>query len=331
MKMMIVGGFWGDTPKESGVINKISEHFDDWGVSTYNGGTFETLKLVAEMVPQADVVLWMPDIDNSEEDIKVHKKIGAVMIVSKVLRENRTRIDAVTRIFKFGANAVVAITKNEGKFGFELIDALDNTWSNSDNIEDLVKGITEVTEWTKGAKREGTLKIANPLERLIEINKKVQVESAKQNIRYFGNLSTRCTKMYPSFRTTGESCYVSARNTDKTSLSSDDMVQVTTIDGKLRYFGDRKPSVDTPVQMALYNELPGINYFIHGHAFIKGVPTTEHYYPCGDMREVPEILKVIKGEAGVINLKNHGFLIYSDTIERLENIVETLEFDVKTL
>lgn len=327
MNTIIVGGYWGDIPKASGVIKKLSAHFTNADI--FNGGSFEELQTIASRIASYDLIIWVPDIDNSKQDIKIVKKLGAVMFVSKVLRENRARIDAVTRIFKFGANAVIAITKNDGSFNFELIDALDNTWSNSTNIKDLAHGINEITVWTKGAKREGTLKMKNPLEILIDINRKVQLESAKQNIRYFGNLSTRCTKMFPSFRTTDESCYVSARNSDKQSLTPNDMVQVTTVDGKLRYFGERKPSVDTPVQMALYNLLPGINFFIHGHAFVKGAPTTEHYYPCGDMREVPEIVKLIAGHNGVINLKNHGFLIYAESLEALESIVDKIEFDVK--
>jgi hypothetical protein len=328
MKTIIVGGFWGDIPKASVVINKLAFYYD---ADVFNGGSFEELQTVASRITEYDVIIWFPDIDNSKEDIKIVKKLGSVMFVSKVLRENRNRIDAVTRIFKFGANAVIAIKKNDDKFNFELIDALDNTWSNSTNIKDLVSGINEITDWTKSAKREGTLKIKNPLETLIDINKKVQIESAKQNIRYFGNLSTRCTKMFPSFRTTNESCYVSARNTDKQNLTPSDMIQVTTINDKLRYFGERKPSVDTPVQMALYNILPEINFFIHGHTFIKDAKTTEHYFPCGDMREVPEIVKIISGNKGVINLKNHGFLIYADTLENLEEIVDNIIFDVKEL
>lgn len=329
MKTIIVGGFWGNTPKESSVINKLAEHFE---CEVYNGGSMAELKEIATTIARYDMIIWMADIANEEDDIRLVKKLGAVMFVSKVLRPNRNRIDAVTRIFKFGANAVVAITKNKDKnFMFELIDALDNTWIKSIDLKELAIEINALTIWTKGAERSGTLKIKNPMETFIDLNRRVADKSAKQNIRYFGNLSTRCTKMMPSFRTTHDSCFVSARNTDKNSLGTDDMIQVTTVNDRLRYFGERKPSVDTPVQMALYTECPEVNYFIHGHTLIENAPTTEHYYPCGDLREVPEILKIMKGVTGVINLKMHGFLLYSDTLENMEKLIDDLKFDVKEL
>jgi len=329
MKTIIVGGFWGDTPKQSSVINKLSKYFE---CEVYNGGSMAELKEIASTIARYDMIIWMADIANEEDDIKIVKKLGAVLFVSKVLRPERNRIDAVTRIFKFGGNAVLAINKSkDNNFMFELIDALDNTWVKSIDLKEIALEINALTVWTKDAKRSGTLKIKNPMETFIDLNRRVADKSAKQNIRYFGNLSTRCTKMMPSFRTTHDSCFVSARNTDKNSLEPDDMIQVTTVNDRLRYFGERKPSVDTPVQMALYEALPEVNYFIHGHTFIENAPTTEHYYPCGDLREVPEILKLISGKKGVINLKMHGFLLYSDTLENMEAIIDNLTFDVKEL
>lgn len=330
MKTIIVGGFWGETPKVSSIITKLSKLFAE--IDVFNSGTFEELKHVATLVPNYDLVIWMPDISNDNEEIQVFKKIGSVMIVSKVLRENRTRIDAVTRIFKFGANGVIAINKNNSNFNFELIDALDNTWIDSTDLFDLHQGIIELTNWTNSAVREGTLRLKSPIDTLIAINKQVQFESAKQNIRYFGNLSTRCTKMFPSLRTVSNSYYVSGRNSDKTSLSFTDMVEVSRVNNMLRYIGERKPSVDTPVQVKLYEILKNINFFIHGHTFIEDAPITEHYYPCGDLREVPEICALIKdSNYGVINLKNHGFLIYADTLENLQSVVDSLKFKVKSL
>lgn len=323
MKVLVVGGFFGKLPKPSSVVTKLSESLS---ANQVNGGSLEDLKVASETVKNYDLVLWMADIDNSEEDIKFIKKTGAVLIVSKVLRENRTRIDAVTRIFKFGGNAVIAISKEQSLFNFELVDALGNTWFKGEDIQSLSKSIKELNEWTKESIRKPSVKIESPLDRLIEINKIVQVQSAAQNIRYFGNLSTRCTKMFPSSRIDETHMYVSARNTDKSSLTKEDMVYATLYEDKLEYSGDRKPSVDSPVQLELYRMFPCINYMIHGHAFVKDAPVTEHYYPCGDMREVPEISKLITKPNGIINLKNHGFLIYSDTLDSLEELAKSLIF-----
>ena len=89
----------------------------------------------------------------------------------------------------------------------------------------------------------------------------------------------------------------------------------------LQYHGDKKPSVDTPVQIELYKHFPNINYMIHGHAFFKNAPTTEDYYPCGDLREVASIKELIPDSTSdffAINLMNHGFLIAASSIQQLE-------------
>jgi hypothetical protein len=51
---------------------------------------------------------------------------------------------------------------------------------------------------------------------------------------------------------------------------------------------------------------------------------------CGDLREADEIILIIsKNNYGVINLKNHGFLIYSDTLENLKNVIDGLTFSYR--
>ena len=46
------------------------------------------------------------------------------------------------------------------------------------------------------------------------------------------------------------------------------------------------------------------------------------------MREVPEIEKLIsRSDRGAINLKNHGFFLYSNRIEDMEELVRTIEFE----
>ena len=67
---------------------------------------------------------------------------------------------------------------------------------------------------------------------------------------------------------------------------------------------------------------------IHGHSYIEDAPFTEDYYPCGDMRELAEIEKTIEGSGNdsIINLKNHGFLIFASSLENLRLLINTIEF-----
>lgn len=323
MKTLIVGGSYEG--KESGVVKKIKDHLCPEGNFTlYNG-------VIPENVSGYELVVWMPDIPNGQEKNYPVKDKGAILICSKVMREGYTLFDAVTRIFKMHGNAVIVIYKEPGKnFRFELVDALANIWYSGDNISMLCKYITELCEWTKAAirvsipKAHQDVSVFNipPLDSFIDINRHLAYKSATQcGNRYFGNFSTRCTKLFPSHR--GSNFIVmSPRNVDKRTLTADDMVQI--VDGA--YIGDRKPSVDAPVQLAIYDAVPEINYMIHGHAYVEGVPTTEHYFPCGDMREVADTVRLLKKGYVAINLRNHGFLLATKDLGEMDTLKEKLNF-----
>ena len=95
----------------------------------------------------------------------------------------------------------------------------------------------------------------------------------------------------------------------------------------VRYYGNRKPSVDTPVQLKIYQNAPRINYMIHGHYYVYGAPFTLNFYPCGDLREYTDLSQAIaltynKYAMGAINLQNHGFLLYSSNLEQLRELAE---------
>jgi len=321
MKILIIGGHFGTKPKSSGVINKIAKYFnmcDD--VTVYNGGTIPELLAISAVGYK--LILWFPDVGNTHIKIYPAKDTGAVLICSKMTRPDlvaNPRLDAVSRIFKMNANAVVLISRKPGKkYEFELIDALNNTWGyKTNNITMLNEGINNLTKWTLTSKRHSLFKDES-LQKLVDLTRQVADRFEADMGRYFGNCSTRCMKMFPSSR-----YFFSRRNVDKNRLEVKDMVATT----ELTYYGEHKPSVDTPVQLELYRNCFNINYFIHGHAHIPEQPETFEYFPCGDLREAPGIIELIKPHRfGIINLKNHGFLIYADTIDHLKAMVTLVKF-----
>lgn len=340
MKIQIVGGNFGDNPKESGIINKLVDLFSVHGknkfvsINRINGGKLEDLPKYID----ADLCLWMPNISNETEKQYPKKKPGCIVICSKVMRDNYTHVDSVSRIFKIHANAVIEIYKEENQFYFELRDALNNCWYYGYELNRLVQSIFYFTIFTKSANRIQTKQnnfseehynqIKNICEKklqgLIDVNKKLQnhIQTSCGN-RFFGNLSTRCQKLFPTCKT-NKRMFVSPRNINKESITTEDMVLY--IDDT--YYGDRKPSVDSPTQWRLYNNLPNINYMIHGHAtFIHpDIETTENYCLCGDINEVDEVLKLVPETeyAFCINLKNHGFLIGADTIDHLQKTIDNI-------
>ena len=150
--------------------------------------------------------------------------------------------------------------------------------------------------------------------------------------RFLGNCSTRlpnefrCPKGFPSFREK-DYVFVSRRNVNKESIDMDQFVPVYAEDNKLYYCGDHKPSVDAPVQVKLYKELPNINYIIHSHCYIKNAPFTSNPIPCGALEEEPEVLGLIDKEFNsrelnryAINLLGHGSLIMGSTVDDLKNV-----------
>jgi hypothetical protein len=97
-------------------------------------------------------------------------------------------------------------------------------------------------------------------------------------------------------------------------------------DGKLYYCGDNKPSVDTPIQMRLYDALPNIRYMIHSHCYIENAPFTKKSIPCGAIEEVDEVLSLIDKKWGrdhflyCINLKGHGSIVMAKDAAMLNHI-----------
>lgn len=354
MKRLVVGGNFGE-PKKSGVAKKLAQElFAD----ICNGGDLNFLNFSKRAVVDYDLVVWMPNIDNEVPKDYPVKKTGSVLICSKVLHDGRNTGDAVARIFKMNANAVIAIsTEEENSFTFKLIDALGNLWVKTDDISVLSSEIERLAYWTKLSIRKNSEYCPDCVDTERKVEQKfcdivktiaTRVENERGG-RYFGNASTRCSFMFPTKRMRpglphcpggNVNMLVSKRNMPKEHLKPEDFVQVYEIDEKLLYKGDFKPSVDSPVQLELYKLFPTMNYAIHGHAYIKGALMTKHYYPCGDLREVDAIKEMVEPKRDLIedelglfclNLKNHGFIIMAENLEDLEELVDGLEFEYRQL
>jgi hypothetical protein len=99
---------------------------------------------------------------------------------------------------------------------------------------------------------------------------------------------------------------------DKTWLSMADFVPIINQTGdKLVYCGDHKPSVDAPIQGALFELYPDINYLLHGHVYVSGIPTTKSVIPCGALNEASVVWQAASSHDTknfVVNLRGHGFI-----------------------
>lgn len=323
MKTMLVGGTV-DGNKRSVIADMIAGGIGAQEV--WNG-------MMPDSIQGKDLTVWMIDIDNKYEKEYPKKDKGSVLICSKVMREGYTDTDAVTRIFKMNGNAVIKIYTDCFPYKFQLTDALGNDWTpKTESIPDICDAIRKLYEWTKASIRKSLRHDPSniPLtldERFVPIVKAVAKKVMNGcETRFFGNYSTRCTKLFPSGRVAADGFLFSPRNVDKQFITQEDFVFCD----EETYYGDRKPSVDTPVQIELYKAFPNLKYMIHGHAYVKDALWTKEYFPCGDMREVQGVIDVLPKDAGnqttVVNLKNHGFIIMANSIFGLEIASKYCEF-----
>ena len=311
MRTLIVGGDFGEVPKKSSIIDKIGIHFQ--GSHTINGGSIETLTYLSQRLMGYELVIWMPNVSNETEKVYPKKMNGTVLICSKVLRPDRDKGDAVSRIFKMNANAVIAIDTTEKPFTFHLIDALANTWYSETDIEALTNQIKDLFIWTKQSIRLNSKQSSFDSNELVELNSNMdklcdivhtianKVEDSRGG-RYFGNISTRCAAMFPSMRVPENIVLMSARNSPKKYLTGEDFVITKLKESIVLYNGDKKPSVDSPIQLSLYEKYSNINFIVHGHAFIKNILHTKHYCPCGDMREFEYITEMLLSNPNIFCL-----------------------------
>jgi len=149
--------------------------------------------------------------------------------------------------------------------------------------------------------------------------------------RFFGNAAFRCDRGFPAIRQGGY-IFVSRRNVEKETLGADDFVPCLPFrpySPGVQYLGIKKPSVDTPVQLMLFDALPKINFMMHGHVYLKGAPMTSRALPCGAVEEFGEVMDAIKWDRSVrrfvVNLKGHGFIAGGASVEDLPSKPEEFE------
>ena len=330
--MFIVGGTFNKNGGEPSFI--VSEMMKLLGCTGMNGGNLDDLSLDFSFT---DILIWMPNVDNSEDKIlpTIKTKYPHMLLVQtkRVVDGNYTDADVVGRLLKSHSLLGVVIERIDGKYWFKLLDPLGNLHCRTSDLETLCRALNKRVWKIKSMTRIGS-KSVGPVNKFSIDNKFVEavknlgtqfstfVNAINPN-RLLGNASTRCASGFPAVRE-NERIYVSKRNVDKQTLNAEDFVEVSMPDRCVEYYGTNKPSVDTPMQLLLFSYFPNIKYMVHGHVYVKGAPLTQHKIPCGYLEEVLDVLLAMKNrnvEEFSINLLGHGCLIackdlaYFDTIK----------------
>lgn len=336
MKVFVVGGDFSDTPRESGLVKKFVSAMNV-DVTLKNGGKYEEL---AELdFSSYDVVFWMPNIDNSlvkiVNDIKI-KYPKIILIQSKFNNGKYVLTDLVARALKSKSNLLIEFSGSSPYF-MRLIDPLANIFIETSDVESFVRVMMNRVEELLNFSRMSSISVFSKTDVPDEAEFFKIVESYGQKFhelihainqeRYLGNCSFRtfdfrCSFGFPSFKDASH-IFVSRRNLDKRNISKESFVPVRLGEGIVEYSGEVKPSVDTPIQLCLYELLPNIKYMLHAHVYIDNAPYTSKIVPCGALEEVGEIMNLIEDKDTslmFINLKGHGSIAMASNFEDLKNI-----------
>ena len=366
-KILIVGGtFDRSQGKPSGLISKLSKYITDltkdYITDVINGGNIEELKKYLERTPEYKFVFWFANVNNDEEKIRDVKSVAphSLLITSKrndFIDDNKQKYDfeeLLQRTLAIKANLCFEFCKiGEKVFNIKVFDPLGCVWYNGTNIESAVKATIDRLQYLASVTRKPSINTTNVPDVIFNDKDKEFLEFVKTSAetfhkimclppdikRFVGNASlrfktpTRCMNGFPAIRK-NDYVLMSKRNVNKIGITEKDFVPCFLNDnGEVMYGGDNKPSVDSPVQLVLFNKLPNIDYILHGHCYIENAPMTNKAVPCGAVEEVNEIMNIIEndndGTFFTINLKGHGCLIMANTTEL--DRMKSVKFKVRTL
>lgn len=343
-RYLIVGGTFSENQpyKQSNYIWKFSQCFKNLvpHCEIQNAGSKLQLEETINKIHNYDVVIWFPNIPNTWpkyiREIK-QRNPKCILVSSKRNNNEYDFMEVIARALQTKSNLIVEFSKKE-KILANIFDPLGNCFGNQlDNPTNLAIRLFCRIQQLLSFTRQGSSEIDNPFMRCcdndIEEFLKICSEYAKvfhklihgvNNSRFLGNISFRCEKGFPSFKK--QRCvFVSKRNIDKREISKDGFVPVKLKSTKtqIQYWGEHKPSVDTPIQLRLYKYFHKISMMLHSHVYISDAPMTDEVIPCGALEEFPEIMRKISNpdlESFQINLKGHGSIVAGNCIEHFQDI-----------
>ncbi len=337
-RILFVGGtFNNEGGKQSKVVDAFAKTLGP-NVTLYNGGYYRNLDDIVETTTDYDTVFWWANVPNDLLKIRNVKDINpkCLLITSKRNDNNKYNFgELITRALNNKANLIVEFSKKLDKFEMRVFDPLGVVYYEGLDIGQAAQRCQERLDFLKTIKRQGTRKSTqettsfNPEPKFLELVKEYAevfhecINPAPEVKRFLGNTSFRCQRGFPSYRTENEDCImVSRRNIDKRFIDNNGFVEVYLQDKDIYYKGEYKPSVDAPIQINLYKQLPEINYMLHAHCYIIDAPFTTKAIPCGALDEIDEILCVYDKdkETNYINLIGHGSLVMCRSLEGLFNI-----------
>lgn len=341
-KILFLGGNWIENIRESGYIKKLYEDllYRGFYIDCYNGGTAEQLKQHLKNLVDYDVVLWFVNVPNTYEKIvdlvkQYNKKI--ILVTSKSNLESKySYMELIARMLKVKANLLVEFTRESVNLPVlaTVLDPLGNAYCMKvQDIHGLAIALIERIRSLLCFTRAESVKVGEALPipdetEFFEIGKRLAetfhtLVHPEHTERFLGNMSFRCENGFPSFRW-GRVIYVSRRNIDKRLIGKDGFVAVNAdFSGRVEYYGDAKPSVDTPIQVKLYSYFRNVRYMIHSHVYSRVGPICGDPIPCGALDEYDNICAAVPDSEltnFAVNLCGHGSIVFASDLDYFNQI-----------
>jgi hypothetical protein len=359
-KVLCVGGTFDEKEgRPSGLVRKMCEIIkddEDINLTIHNGGNVSDLHdNIIQSVKDYDIVMWFANVSNDKVKVRNVKEINpkAILITSKRNdNEKYSFAELVSRALLIKANLTIEFSKREdGQFNMMIFDPLGVEYYNGTDINDMTTALLDRAKLLPTFTRVSTTKVGTGGDIVVPNEEEFfnfahdcadifhnLIRPAKNTERFLGNMSFRCQNGFPSFRGTDNLIYVSRRNVDKSDIESTSFVP-TYLDEDLNvmYYGNLKPSVDTPVQLMLYSMFPWVNYMLHAHCYVQPstdikdykIYTTTSPVPCGALEEVDEIFQATSltelnedtaPRLMAVNLVGHGCILMAKDIEILKEL-----------
>lgn len=309
------------------LLTKISEELKiGWNI-LYSDINKDEYNNILENAKECISVMWFVDGDNYKSVKKAAPKAVVIGIQNSnekdfltLLNDSLARRDNLT---------ILVENKDSNEETYMFYDPLGTLWYKGNDKEALVKRIIERVIFLVQTHRKNTFKtdgineIPNNVEFFDYVHEVAEIfhktiQHTDGVTRLLGNAS---------FRGKQGLIYASKRDVDKALISRETFVpSYIGLDGRTYYYGNKKPSKDTIVQLNLYSMLPNINYIVHSHCYVQDAPFTKLPVPCGSMEEIDEVKEVIEKtfdkdynkEYYAINLVGHGCLVFGNTLDDLK-------------
>ena len=341
MKTLFVVGTYDDSGGRPSSYGRkfVQECVQQGSFSEYklcNGGKFEDLERI--VFRDFDTIFWLADVPNDKPKLvrEIKKNHPTCMLVTSK-RNDASKygtLHLVSGALQTKSNLLIELQKNNGFVSAAVLDPLGNCFlRQTPSIALLATTLLKRLVVLRGFTRQSSLRIGEAVpfpetEWQTEFFAMVRRHAQKfhelvaaETERFLGNVSFRCLSGFPSFRHK-QIIFVSKRNIDKRGIDKAGFVAVEKAEGYVAYYGTDKPSVDTPIQLALYQLFPRINFMLHGHTYVREAPTTTQIVPCGALQEVHEIQSIVPSNCNsfCVNLLGHGSLYGAEDLQTLADI-----------